>query len=360
MFYMGSCDVIHLVSSLKIGGAERFVIDLAIEQKRLGMSVAILSFSPSSDPLVDIVKAADIPVYFIHKRWWNKTFTLKRQLEKYRFVHCHSVPVMQCIFIVLPFLRNNKFIYTRHGERLVHRNTLGLIHHFARPFVDVVTYVSEGAKEKFLKLSHWYDKPMCIVENGVNPDLFQQVKLPENDIVRFGTVGRLIPLKAQQHLLEAANGLSEKQKSQCELHFIGDGPSKVDIEVIAKSSVTDLNYTFHGTVLDRDTIFSQFDVLVVNSETEGLSIAIIEAMAYGIPVIATNVGGNPRLILNDKTGWLYPYADIASLTAIISSIIDNKAMICQRGDKARQHIEDNFSIKKACKIYNELYGYKAE
>jgi len=357
---MGSCDVIHLVSSLKIGGAERFVIDLAIEQKRLGMSVAILSFSPSSDPLVDIVKAADIPVYFIHKRWWNKTFTLKRQLEEHTHVHCHSVPVMQCIFLVLPFLKNTKFIYTRHGERILNHRVFGSIHKFARPFVDVVTFVSDGAKETFLTATQWLNKPMRIVENGVNPDLFKQVKLPENNIVRFGTVGRMIPLKAQHHLLEAANGLSPQQKSQCELHFIGDGPSKSSVEAIAREHVTDLNYTFHGTLLDRETIFNQFDVLVVNSETEGLSIAVIEAMAYGIPVIATNVGGNPRLIINDQTGWLYPYADIASLTEIMSSIIDTRKIISELSNNARHHIEENFSIKKACEIYNELYNFQTK
>lgn len=355
--FMEQFDVIHLVSSLKIGGAERFVIDLAREQIRKGYKVAILSFSSELDPLVKIAKGEGVTVLFIKKRWWNKTFVLKKILVTAKVVHCHSLPVFKNITLVMPFLKNRRFVYTRHGERNITRWSFQLVHWFSKPFVDVVTFVSQGAKNTFVEQSTWNNKLFPVVENGVNTELFNlpSQELASSNIVRFGTVGRMIPLKAQQHLLEAVDLFSQENKVNCELHFIGDGPCKENIENLAASNHLTAQSFFHGMIIDRDSIFEKFDVLVVNSETEGLSIAIIEAMAYGVPVVATNVGGNPRLVIPDKTGWLYEYGDIDALANILETLVSNKALLDCVGTEAKEHIRNNFSIKKACETYNELY-----
>ncbi|MFK5892816.1 MAG: glycosyltransferase family 4 protein [Pseudomonadota bacterium] len=354
---MSNFDVIHLVSSLKIGGAERFVIDLSKEQQSEGKTVAILSFSFEDDPLVEIAKKEDITVFFINKKWWNNTLALIKIFGATKVIHCHSLPVMQSICLTLPLLRKKRIIYTRHGERDISTSILKMVHWFAKPFIDVITFVSQGAKDKFISQTQWLNKPAYVVENGVNTALFNRKiqNINSGSVVRFGSVGRMIPIKAQHHLLEAVNQLTDKKKSQCELHFIGDGPCKKYIEKSPVRNKSNIKSYFHGMLMGRNNIFDKFDVLVVNSETEGLSIAIIEAMAFGMPVIATKVGGNPRLVLPNKTGWLYEFNDIISLANIIESILKDKGIIAQFGRNAKEHIKTNFSIEKTAKIYNKLY-----
>jgi len=354
---MNRYDVIHLLSSLQIGGAERFVIDLAKVQQATGKKVAILSFSSELDPLVNIAKSEGIDVLFITKKWWNNTLALKSILKMTQVVHCHSEPVLQCILLALPFLREQRFIYTRHGEGSVKQSNFELLHFFAKFFVDEVTFVSEGAKTHFMRQINWKKIPAKVIENGVDTSSFDLKRKPNNNagILRLGSVGRQITLKAQHHLLEAIHKLSDKNRVDCEVHFVGDGPRRAFLENKAKTDFENVTSHFHGIVLNRDDIFANIDVLVVNSEIEGLSIAMIEAMAYGIPVIATNVGGNPRLVLPNKTGWLYQYADIDTLSEILNEILNERHTIENYGMAAQHHIRNNFSINKAAEMYNQLY-----
>ena len=82
---------------------------------------------------------------------------------------------------------------------------------------------------------------------------------------------------------------------------------------------------------------------------------IIEAMANRIPVIATNVGGNPKLVIDDKTGWLFDYNDEQSLADHLQVFIDNRKLVTTLGDNAFTYISDNFSIKNSAKKYEKLY-----
>ena len=110
----------------------------------------------------------------------------------------------------------------------------------------------------------------------------------------FGSrsVGRLVPLKGQQFLLEAIAALPETERQRISVQIFGDGPDRERLEAIAGNTLKDIPVVFHGNVMDREEIYRQIDVLAVTSRTEGLSLAIMEAMARQIPVIATAVGGN--------------------------------------------------------------------
>ena len=82
---------------------------------------------------------------------------------------------------------------------------------------------------------------------------------------------------------------------------------------------------------------------------------IIEAMANQIPVIATNVGGNPKLVLDNQTGWLFDYDDNDKLAKVIHHIINNRALIDEFGGQAFSYISDNFSIQASANKYAEIY-----
>ena len=123
----------------------------------------------------------------------------------------------------------------------------------------------------------------------------------------------------------------------------------------ANKSVNDVSITFHGLVTERDVIYKAIDVLVMTSETEGLSLAIMEAMAHSIPVIATDVGGNSTLVDDGESGWLFDYDDHKTLAGIIENIVKNAQQITQRGSAGRRFIEQNYSIDVTADAYAKLY-----
>jgi len=354
---MSKFDVLHLVSSLQIGGAERFVVDIAIEQKLKGLTVGILSFSSKNDPLVGIAVENGIPVLFINKKWWNKNRQLLTLIAGANVLHCHALSVLRTLLLIMLFTKKRRLIYTRHGEMDIYHWKVKLVYLLSKPFVDIIVFVSSTGLNKFIDQANWQGKSANVVENGINTKSICKQNLTSSDAkkIRFGCVGRLVPLKAQQHLMEAVECLPRELQQKCNVQIVGDGESRQFLEQQAKDRLELSSYHFHGMLVDRKDIFNNIDILVVNSETEGLSIAILEAMAYEIPVIATKVGGNPRLVIPNKTGWLYDYADIASLTAIVQNILMGNENTLELGINARTHVEKNFSMMNTVEMYNQLY-----
>ena len=126
------------------------------------------------------------------------------------------------------------------------------------------------------------------------------------------------------------------------------------------AKLADVPVAFHGVVMERGEIYEQIDLLVVTSRAEGLSLAIMEAMARSIPVIATDVGGNPSLVLPEETGLLVPFGNLAALGTALSSIIREPEILNRLGRAARQHIHRNHSLQRTAKAYLDVYGTEAQ
>ena len=127
------------------------------------------------------------------------------------------------------------------------------------------------------------------------------------------------------------------------------------LENFANQSIVYAEVYFHGMVLDRERIFSSIDMLVMCSETEGLSMSIMEAMARKKPVIATDVGDSSKLVLPEITGVLYDYGDVDKLSSTIVHYLTNIKDIEVQGVKAQEYIKDNYSIFETAKLYDQCY-----
>jgi glycosyltransferase involved in cell wall biosynthesis len=178
---------------------------------------------------------------------------------------------------------------------------------------------------------------------------------PESSALRVGSVGRMIPLKSQITLLQAASLLPLSVQEKLEIHYFGDGECLSILQAYDEQQHWPVKVFFHGMVNDRDKIYSSFDVLAVTSETEGLSMVIIEAMANRIPVLATNVGGNPKLVIEGETGHLFDYRDDKTLASLLITFAEDAQTINTLGSCAFSYIKDNFSLETSAKKYAELY-----
>src|SRR5262249_29718400 len=234
-------------------------------------------------------------------------------------LHIHSPWCLPRLAPLLPFFQG-RVVYTRHGAHAYDSIAWKLLHRWIHLYTDQLTFVSQQAQQVHLQAYGAQSVPHAVLEFGVDipPRCTRAPQWPAR--VRIGCVGRLVELKGQAILIEAMGRLGASVP--CELHLFGDGPDRAQLQALARQVDGD-NIYFNGTVLDREAIYRDLDILVVASRMEGLSLAIMEAMAREIAVLATDVGGNSRLVVDGTTGLLVSYGDTAALARALDRMLDD-------------------------------------
>jgi len=353
---MKSKKILHVVSSLNVGGAERFVIDLSQDIKSRGFNVEILSFGDTDEKLVKVAYSLGIRVHTI-----NNATTILGQIKLVRVlsgaivIHLHTPRAINVMSMAIKLIGKKTFIYTRHGAADLSSPKWVKQHQKFKPYIDHMTFVSQESLEIFKGVYPWTDISMEVVDNGV---LIPKLTPREpSKVLRIGSVGRFVPLKNQISLLKAVALLNSANNNKfAEVHLFGDGECTDELHSFVQDNNLTQHVKFYGMVQEREIIYNSFDVLCVTSETEGLSLAIMEALAFSLPVIATDVGGNSKLVHPQKSGWLFEYNDVESLYRIIEGIIDSPNELETLGRYGREFIEDSFSIQVATEKYLALYG----
>jgi len=351
--------IVHVLSSFKIGGAERFVLDLGEVQQNLGDEILVFSCNAERDPLVDEAE----------KLSFNHAFSCGSRWQDYRKVVSYLKPFTDSVFQIhspaalryfspiLPLLRlyGVRLVYTRHGLNPLPDMSWSRVHAWARLFIHQVTFVSQAGLEVFHKRFGWRRSVLKAISNGIYvPELASHSR--QEGTIRLGSVGRMVALKGQRDLVTAVAALEKRVPCQLEIHFFGDGPEQASLQSQVAQQLTSTHVEFHGMELDRDKVYDSFDILVVCSEQEGLSLAIMEAMARLVPVVATSVGDSPKLVIDDLTGFLYSYGDVEALIARLASLIQDPAAIEKLGEQARHHIRENFSLESTNAQYQQSYS----
>jgi len=165
-----------------------------------------------------------------------------------------------------------------------------------------------------------------------------------------GTVSRLDPIKDHDTLIEAFRRF-HRQVSDSLLLIVGDGPRMAELKAQAKDGVV-----FLGERHDVPDLLRAMDVFVLPSKNEGISNTILEAMATGLSVIATKVGGNPELVVDGVTGTLVPPGDVEALVAAIRSYADDMELRRRAGLEGRCIAEERFSIPAMVSAYEEVWS----
>jgi glycosyltransferase involved in cell wall biosynthesis len=199
----------------------------------------------------------------------------------------------------------------------------------------------------FLVLSKTWEK-FYIEALGLNPRkmfvLPNPIEIPPHlpdrssaDRVRFFFAGRVGQRKGAFDLIQAFAHLSEPKKSRVRLTIAGDGEIEKASTLVRELALTEI-VSFAGWigVAERERLLRQSDVFVLPSYNEGLPMAILEAMSWGLPIISTPVGGIPEVVIPDRHGFLVTPGDIEGLTAAIERAIDDEPLRLSLGDNARQ------------------------
>jgi len=208
---------------------------------------------------------------------------------------------------------------------------------------------------KYLKhiLSLWgiNEKKIRVVYNGFRPP----TQLGSKEIIRemlhfHGTlvvsVGRLVPWKGFQTLMELMPHLSRKYPD-IRLMIIGDGPDLHSLQEHIEKHGLENKVVLTGA-LPQDVLFSYIqaaDIFILNTLYEGFSHALLEASAFGIPIVTTDVGGNPEIIQNNKNGFLVPYNDKKALEKALIRILENPSLKNTIANNSKNKVKE-FSEEK--------------
>ncbi len=345
--------IVHFVSSLKIGGAEKLVCNLASYQKKIGYDVAIISFGPHDDLFALELKKSNINVHFIKGSFFTRNKKIIEICSDKDILHFHSSPVIRSLCFLLPLFFFKKTIYTIHGETNPSLVFFKLAHLFSRPFLDEVTAVSKSARKAARLRFNWSPKKIKLIGNGVILKPKVRSKSSGDSVFRLGVVARLIELKNISLIFKALKDFSHASKRNIILEVFGDGPLLEQLRIEAKS--TGIATIFHGFQTDEDIIYSSIDVLLITSNTEGLPMSLIEAMANGVPVISTRVGAIPDIIEDKFSGLLIDVNNQTQLGNAINYLIDNKNEVIKFTNNSQEIIKNNYSIEVIAKEYALLY-----
>jgi glycosyltransferase involved in cell wall biosynthesis len=170
----------------------------------------------------------------------------------------------------------------------------------------------------------------------------------------LGTAGRLIELKGIEYLLSAAATL-RREFPTLRVEIAGAGPHREKLETAVAYFGLEGQVEFLGWVHDLGSVLPRWDVFVMPSLEEGFPIAALDAMAAGLPVVATSVGGVPELIEHGITGWLVPPRDADALASRLRLLLTNPEARLSMGAAGRTRVRDHFSAAQMTKSFHLLY-----
>jgi len=230
-------------------------------------------------------------------------------------------------------------------------------------FTDLSIAVSQGVKEYLLKQINLDPAKIRVVPNGVDlaaieaarpgQEVRRELGLPAEATV-IGLVGRLDHWgKGHKELFEAMARL----RPEYPLHalIVGGGRRIDEVQALAASLGLAGQVHFLGPRRDVPDLLSAMDIFVLPSHSEGVSLALLEAMGAGLPVIATKVGGLPEVVEHDGTGLLIPPRDAEALAGALARLLTDPARARELGDNARRHVREHFSLDRQGREINEIY-----
>jgi len=219
---------------------------------------------------------------------------------------------------------------------------------------SMLVAVSNGLRK--LALNTDPDANILVIPNGVDVEEFKPLFVEKNEEDHILFVGRLDSnRKGVSFLLQAFQRLSD-EKLPCKLTIIGDGPYRSRLEQLAEDlNLNNIEFLGHIPNAQLPIHYNHADIFVLPSCAEGMSNVILEAMACGLPVVATNVGGNPELVQNGETGFLVPPENVDALYDSLVKLLSDKNLRERMGRSGRKTVEEFFTWDKIAEDYHKLY-----
>lgn len=183
-----------------------------------------------------------------------------------------------------------------------------------------------------------------VIYPGVDVEAFAAPGAPQGGPIVVGAAGRFVPLKGLTHLLRAFRELSDVPNVR--LALAGDGPQRAELEREARELGLGDRVEFLGWESNLAPVFARWSIFVQPSLHDALPMTVLEAMAAGLPVVATSVEGLPEVVIDGETGLLVPPADSGALATAIRTLSLDGDLRSRLGAAARRRVEEHFSVEQ--------------
>jgi glycosyltransferase involved in cell wall biosynthesis len=352
--------VAHVTLGLEVGGQERLLVEMArhADRARFDWIVVVLG---ARGVLAEAIEASGVRVQFLHAPdglrpgLWRQLARFFRD-ERIDIVHTHDDRPLIYGMPAAWWAGVGRRIHTHHHGRLpqVSRRQQWLIRLAAR------------CAERFVCVSH--DSARFMIEQGVDAarvatlwngiDLNRFAYQGPSDEGSIVTVARLSPEKDLANLVHAARRVVT-QFGGVRFEIAGDGPCREALTRLIRELNLGDQVILHGEVRDIPALLARARLFVLPSQSEGISLTLLEAMARGLPVVTTRVGGNPEVVEAGATGLLVAPSDPQALAEAIAAVLADPAAGRRLGLAGRRRVENYFDIRKMMAQYEQMYAERS-
>jgi sugar transferase (PEP-CTERM/EpsH1 system associated) len=357
--------VMHVVFAFHPGGMELGVLKLVngLDPRRVRSSVCSTKPSRELAPLL----APHVPLFELRRRDGNdlrlvwKLYRLFRR-ERPHVVHTHAWGTLLEGLIAARLAGVPIVVHGEHGTLQLRRRQR-LFQRYAWSRVDRVLSVSTRLAERMAHEIAFPPDRIQTIHNGVELSRFQarvtredarrELGLPVDRPI-VGAVGRLVPVKDHGSLLEAIALLAREGLRPMAV-IAGDGPLRDATQQRASALGVDADVRLLGHRTDIATVLAALDVFALTSRSEGLNNTILEAMAAGLPVVATRVGGADEMVVDGVTGLLVPPESPTKLAEALRRLLTDASMKSSMGQAGRTRAETDFDLARTVLKYERFY-----
>jgi len=368
--------VVHINYRLSMGGLENGLVNLINTMPKDAYRHAIVCLKPGNDFTHRL--PADVAVYCLDKQdgqdWpsFLRFYRLLKQLKP-AIVHSRNLATIEYQLsawaagvkqrvhgehgwdVYDPDGSNKKYQWLRRGLKLFVKRFIPLSKHLESYLLDKI-HVPPAKITRIINgvdTAHFYPRAGQRLAIADCP-----LTLASDDFV-IGTIGRMHGVKDQLTLVNAFIHLHQqadpKLQQRLKLIIIGDGPLREPALALLAQHGLQAQAWLPGQRTDTSELLRLLDLFVLPSQAEGISNTILEAMATGLPVVATDVGGNPELVAHGETGLLTPVGDVPSMAAKLMAYACDAAQLQQHGANARQRVLAEFSLTAMAAHYQSVY-----
>jgi sugar transferase (PEP-CTERM/EpsH1 system associated) len=368
-------EIVHVVENLDRGGLERTVVDLIASQRDAGHECRVICLFKLG-LLARELLASGVRVDACGKRRGLDLRALRRARALIRqspgaVIHTHNAMAHYYAVLATLGLPVKCRINTRHGmggrtrsgrQEWLYRQSLR--------FTDYAVAVCEAARQRFAADGMRPRRALLAVPNGIRLERFR----PADDVARqalvaelglppgsriIGTVGRLQPVKDHALLLRAFAKV-RMQVPEAALVIVGDGPLRAALEAQAEQAGLSDAVRFMGDRHDVPRLLTGMEVFALSSASEGYSVALLEACASSLPIVATDVGGNREIVRHGINGRLVPSGDTAAIATALIALLRGGEQAAAMGRAGYAWAQAEASFRTMAERYHGLYDASPE
>ncbi|MDZ7292585.1 MAG: glycosyltransferase [candidate division KSB1 bacterium] len=365
--------ILQVVDGFRMGGAETKLCELVSCLDKTKYQNMVANVGPAG-PLADRFSRLNVPVFQCQRR---HRFDIKVLWRLCDLMKENQIDIVQTTLFWADFIGTfaarkagvpvtlSWETVSHEGDRFHNKWQRRSGYRLAMHFADGVVAVSHEVKNSLIQRRHLSADKIHVIHYGV--DLSKFVPDPDGVVPQkrielgfmegetaIAVVARLEEIKGHKYYIEAFKNIAAKYPKVSTV-FVGDGESRPELENMVRDAGLGNRIRFLGYRDDVAEILKAIDVFVLPSISEGLPNVILEAMACGKPVIATNVGGIPEAIRHGENGFLVPPKDAVALANALENMLCDRQKLLWYGHNARATVEREFSLQKQIASFEQLY-----